>query len=203
MIHVEDTIEGYVATCTNCSWRKVNLDQIPLRHKCNIANDTFTYVPPNWASLPKKPQAAKQPSKIKPPILPRQAINYTKAQVSHIAAGRPECTDAQVAERFSICSSNKCGLFISKGEGLGQCAHHSCGCSLKKLAVYGERNKLRWADQQCPAINPETDKPYWGKVSTNEVELRNNDGGGESGQPTASYYGLTRFFRFLRALVVH
>jgi hypothetical protein len=74
-------------------------------------------------------------------------VNFSKAAVQHLAAGCPQATDEQVAERFAICQG--CELFKPKAEGSGTCQHPSCGCSLKAVGVTG-LNKLRWADQKCP-----------------------------------------------------
>ncbi len=81
------------------------------------------------------------------PSLPRRAANYAKAGALHLASGRPLAADKQVAERFAICQA--CPLFKPKDDGQGVCTHSSCGCALKAVGVTG-RNKLRWADSQCP-----------------------------------------------------
>jgi hypothetical protein len=81
------------------------------------------------------------------PSLAKKALNFTIAATQHVAAGRPQSSDAQVAERFAICQT--CELFEPKGEGQGVCKHRSCGCALKAVGLTG-RNKLRWGDSQCP-----------------------------------------------------
>lgn len=86
------------------------------------------------------------------PSLLRQAANFSGAVARHIAAGRPQATDEQVAARWAVCQANQCGLFRLLGEGQGQCLHKSCGCSLKMVGSESSvaPNKLRWADQKCP-----------------------------------------------------
>jgi hypothetical protein len=140
-----------------------------LRHKCNVTGETHTFYPPSWlenAEQRKKEREAAKPVKQQPnePGLLQKTVNYTKAKASHVWHGSPEVTDEQMAERFAICQSNQCGLYIAKGEGLGTCGHKSCGCPLKRVSEKGEDSKLRWADQQCPATNPETGRSYWGKI---------------------------------------
>lgn len=83
----------------------------------------------------------------KEPGLIRKAANFTKATAAHVAAGRPEASDEQVAERFAKCQA--CPLFKATSEGQGRCTHSTCGCNLKVVGLKG-RNKLRWADQKCP-----------------------------------------------------
>lgn len=81
------------------------------------------------------------------PSLARKAVNFAVAGTKHLAAGRPQATDEQVAARFEICKG--CELFKPKQEGYGVCQHPSCGCALKTVGLAG-MNKLRWADQVCP-----------------------------------------------------
>lgn len=84
---------------------------------------------------------------MKEPSLAVKAKNFAAASAHHAAAGFPQATDEQVAERFAACES--CPLFKPKSGGHGVCTHGSCGCSLKAVGLEG-RNKLRWADQSCP-----------------------------------------------------
>jgi hypothetical protein len=90
----------------------------------------------------------------RPPSLLRKAGNFVTAAAHHVAAGSPSATDEQVTERFAICQD--CELFeakitVSETNQIvqGTCNHPSCGCSLKRVGLTG-RNKLRWADQECP-----------------------------------------------------
>lgn len=150
---------SYTYTCPDCQWSQTRPVVMPTRHIC-LDGSPVVHIPSNYVpgSIP-KPE--KPPS---PPSLVKQAFNYSKAKVNHVIAGRPKCTDEQMAERFAVCQSNRCGLFIAKGDGLGQCAHASCGCTLKRLSEVGEDSKLRWADQQCPATDPATNERFWGKL---------------------------------------
>ena len=84
---------------------------------------------------------------LKEPSLAVKAKNFAVASAKHAAAGFPQATDEQVAERFAACES--CPLFKPKGDDHGVCTHGSCGCSLKAVGLSG-KNKLRWADQSCP-----------------------------------------------------
>jgi hypothetical protein len=93
------------------------------------------------------------------PGLAQKAMNFAKAAAQHIAAGSPQATDRQVEERFAICKA--CELYSPKNENQGTCRHTSCGCALKTVGV-GGKNKLRWADQECPlkkwlAVKPGAD----------------------------------------------
>lgn len=101
-------------------------------------------------------KAGEEKPDYRPPSMLRKAANFTKAAVKHVAAGSPQATDEQVAERFAICQS--CPMFKATGEGQGECS--KCGCGLKAVGVAGV-SKLRWADQACPigkwkAIAPTT-----------------------------------------------
>ena len=179
MIKVEQTDDGkWLATCPHCRWKFAQPIHTKTRHDCKVTGERYVYVPADWETRSredKNPWLAKQVSgrliddeparkkPLAPPSLIRQVFNYTTAKVTHVAAGRPTCSDEQVTERFAICQSNVCGYFIAKGEGLGQCAHQSCGCALKRLSAQTEDSKLRWADQRCPAVVPGSDPPrrFW------------------------------------------
>lgn len=98
------------------------------------------------------------------PSIGRKAANFTKAAIKHAAAGSPRATDAQVDERFAICQQCPSGYYkITQEEihedllpELGTCLHKSCGCVLAP-STYRGKNKLRWADQQCP-------EGHWNKL---------------------------------------
>lgn len=105
--------------------------------------------------------AALPSTKPRGPGIARKAANAARSTAKHVSKGSPKATDAQVAERFAICSSNACGLYDAKGDGRGTCLHATCGCNLRSV---GDEdllpNKLRWADQECPvamwpAITPD------------------------------------------------
>ncbi len=73
--------------------------------------------------------------------------NFASAAVSHVAAGMPMCSDAEIIRRHDICL--KC-------EHLKDNACQLCGCPVARAAGYV--SKLSWADQECPAGK-------WGKVT--------------------------------------
>lgn len=62
-------------------------------------------------------------------------------------------SDKKIDELFKICSSNKCGKFISKRTDLGQC--EICGCYLRD-SKNKQLNKLAMSSTRCPH-----DPPYW------------------------------------------
>lgn len=75
------------------------------------------------------------------PSLFRKAVNFSKALVNHLAAGRPQTTDLEAAARQSICENctGPGGFYIAETD---TCTHPSCGCKI--------RRKSRWKDQKCP-----------------------------------------------------
>jgi len=72
--------------------------------------------------------------------------NFASAAVSHVAAGMPMASDAEIIRRHDICLT--C-------EHLMNDACKLCGCPVSR--VYGYLSKLSWADQECPAGK-------WGKA---------------------------------------
>jgi hypothetical protein len=82
-----------------------------------------------------------------------RARNFSRAATAHFLAGLPQASDVDVAARWARCVSNVCGFFAAAGEGQGQCRHKSCGCNLRRLGSESvvTPNKLRWAEQACPA----------------------------------------------------
>lgn len=89
---------------------------------------------------------------ITPPKLTKRIQNFTKASANHLMTGMKHCSDEQKKKRFEICKSNKCGLFLSKGEG-GICSHDNCGCFIRSNGKF--LDKLSWADSKCP-------EGFWG-----------------------------------------
>jgi len=167
MITVEQTAEGtWLATCPHCGWQFTQAIHTKTRHNCPLTQERYTYVPADWETRSREEKnpyllhrvggsviiAEDDPRReLKEPGLLVKANNYRKARAEHKRAGKPEATDEQVAERFAICQA--CPLFKPKGDGQGVCTHPSCGCSLKTVGLTG-RNKLRWAEQQCPLPAP-------------------------------------------------
>lgn len=79
--------------------------------------------------------------------------NFVRSGVRHVSASMPKASDADVAARWDICKSAVCGLFRLQSAGKGYCAHPQCGCNLRALGNESAvtPNKLRWADEKCPA----------------------------------------------------
>lgn len=153
MIKVEPLDDKWRASCTDCGWYLIQGWHAKFRHKCKATGETTTYTPPDWESrtaLERSPHLKTEGDPrldLAEPNLMVKAKNFSKASVRHAAAGFPEATDEQVAERFAICQA--CDIFKPKSEGQGVCTHKSCGCALKAVGLTG-RNKLRWADSVCP-----------------------------------------------------
>jgi hypothetical protein len=104
------------------------------------------YVRPGAKQVAQTAPPKKEPRRIEPKrTLAQKAATFAKSAARHIAAGLPQATDEQVAERFAVCQA--CPHFIPKSDGQGECS--KCGCGLKAVGVSG-LNKLRWADESCP-----------------------------------------------------
>ena len=95
-----------------------------------------------------------------PPSFSKRVANFGKAGAKHLLTGRQHCTPEQRRERFKICKSNKCGLFIPHGPG-GMCSHDDCGCFIRSNGKF--LDKLSWADSKCPVDE-------WGPISTENDE---------------------------------
>lgn len=91
------------------------------------------------------PEARREPPPM--PSLARQAVNFTRAAVRHVAAGRPKASDEVKAARLAIC--RECEFYVPETI---RCRAAGCGCY---LAV-----KTGWAAQSCPL-----DPPKWGPVA--------------------------------------
>lgn len=83
------------------------------------------------------------------PSLAKRGANYSKAMLRWIRAGRPVCTEDQIAERLAICQA--CPLFDAVKE---HCT--KCGCPANRNAN-AMRNKLAMATESCP----HPDGPRW------------------------------------------
>lgn len=160
--NIESVATGFKHVCDGCGWAIV----LPKKAIAKCPRCPTVAVPAANEVTRPSPQ---------PPGLARQAFNYAKAAAAHVAAGRPICSDEQVAERFAICQA--CPLFRYISEGRGKCAHSTCGCSLKAVGLTG-RNKLRWADQVCPytevngipSVKGGDHKPKWTAISIAQAE---------------------------------
>lgn len=92
-------------------------------------------------------EAKERAEKPLPSVITR-ALNFTQAAAIHLMHGSPKCTDAQVESRLAICLG--CEWYRPSDK---TCA--ACGCPASRAKVY--RNKLRWADSECP----HPDGPSW------------------------------------------
>jgi hypothetical protein len=50
MLKVEQTAEGWTATCPRCGWEMKQTSHIPTRHRCQTTGEIITYIPPDWES---------------------------------------------------------------------------------------------------------------------------------------------------------
>jgi hypothetical protein len=83
---------------------------------------------------------AAYPSKPKPGVsLQLKAVNFATSAARHVAAGMPQATDEQVAERFAICQG--CEHFDGR-------ACRQCGCPVVRERKF--LSKLSWAGESCP-----------------------------------------------------
>jgi hypothetical protein len=84
-----------------------------------------------------------------PPIsFATKARNFAASAAKHLAAGMPQATEEQVAERFAICQG--CEHFDGKACG-------KCGCPVVREKKF--LSKLSWAGESCPVGK-------WGPVSS-------------------------------------
>ena len=103
-------------------------------------------------------------TKPEPPSMVKRAVNFTKAVTQHVMTGRKHCSEEQKAERFNICKSNQCGLFLPNGEG-GICSHDKCGCYIRSNGQF--MDKLSWAESKCPV-------DMWGPIIQKDEENTQN-----------------------------
>lgn len=153
MLKVEPIDDKWRASCDACGWYLIQGWHAKFRHRCKATGETTTYTPPDWQDRAPSERSPHLKTERDPredlaePSLLAKAGNFARATAGHVAAGLPQATDDQVAERFAICQG--CEIFKPKGDGQGVCTHASCGCNLKTVGLTG-RNKLRWADSVCP-----------------------------------------------------
>jgi hypothetical protein len=92
------------------------------------------------------------PGKLRPkrfgPTFAQKARNFAASAAKHLAAGMPQATEEQVAERFAICQG--CEHFDGK-------ACRKCGCPVVRQKKF--LSKLSWANESCPVGK-------WGPVSS-------------------------------------
>jgi hypothetical protein len=92
------------------------------------------------------PQQRPDLSRTDAPGFLNKVKNFAAAAASHVVAGMPMASDADIIKRHDICL--QCEHFRDNACSL-------CGCPLSRVAGYV--SKLSWADQECPAGK-------WGKV---------------------------------------
>jgi hypothetical protein len=80
--------------------------------------------------------------------LTQKLANFASAAARHVAAGMPQATEEQVAERFAICQG--CEHYDGK-------ACRKCGCPIVRQRQFV--SKLSWAHEKCPVGK-------WGPVSS-------------------------------------
>jgi hypothetical protein len=73
------------------------------------------------------------------PSLAQKAANVARSATRHVAAGMPQATDDQVAERYTICQG--CEHFDGR-------ACRQCGCPVVRERKF--LSKLSWAGESCP-----------------------------------------------------
>ena len=78
----------------------------------------------------------------------QKALNFAASSAKHVAAGMPQATEEQVAERFAICQS--CDHFDGS-------ACRQCGCPVVRERKF--LSKLSWAGESCPVGK-------WGPVAS-------------------------------------
>lgn len=135
-------------TCQHCGLSFEVVDK-PVTHYCAVLERRTALWPPGLERTIRTGRESRPQSTPEEPGLLRKAVNFTKAAVDHARKGFTRVSDEVVTARFNVCSSNTCGFYKSLNNQEGQCLHPSCGCSLKPVGISG-KNKLRWAEQQCP-----------------------------------------------------
>jgi hypothetical protein len=81
-----------------------------------------------------------------------KAANFATSAAKHIAAGMPQCSDAERERRFAICQG--CEFYDGS-------ACSKCGCPVVREKRFV--SKLAWADSECPVGK-------WGKEARKAVD---------------------------------
>jgi hypothetical protein len=140
----QPTYENGVLTCTACG---VDFEKVTASDLAAIGGDLSKIRRSCGVTAPAVP-VTQEPASV--PSAVRRAANFAKAAARHVAAGMPKCSQAQIEARLAVCRG--CHLYqvdaASEGTTSGTCTHESCGCRLSRRAAF--RNKLAWADQECP-----------------------------------------------------
>jgi hypothetical protein len=115
-----------------CRERGYTLDDV---RACIVAEDGDSItVDETHAAYPRAAQPAPQG-----PGLLTKVANFTKSAVSHIAAGAPRASDAEIERRFAICQG--CEFYDGS-------ACTKCGCPVVRESRFV--SKLAWAGEKCP-----------------------------------------------------
>lgn len=127
-----------------CTERGYTLDEVM---PCVVSQDgdewTIDVEHPAYPRTPRpgyEPQPAQDLTRTDAPSFLTKVKNFASAAVSHVAAGMPMASDAEIIRRHDICLT--C-------EHLRNDACNLCGCPVSRVAGYV--SKLSWADQECPA----------------------------------------------------
>ena len=133
-----------------CTERGYTLDEVM---PCVISQDgdewTIDVDHEKYPRTPKpdhEPQPAPDLARTDAPSFLAKVRNFATAAVSHVAAGMPMASDAEIIRRHDICLT--CEHLVDD-------ACNLCGCPVSRAAGYV--SKLSWADQECPAGK-------WGRV---------------------------------------
>jgi hypothetical protein len=73
------------------------------------------------------------------PSMLSKAANFATSAAKHIAAGMPQCSDAERERRFAICQG--CEFYAGS-------ACSKCGCPVVREQKFV--SKLAWANEKCP-----------------------------------------------------
>jgi len=126
------------AVCPRC-WTRLSRSEA-ISHPCDSGKQN-----PNGSSRSPLPPDV---SRANDPSLATKARNFAASAAKHLAAGMPQATEEQVAERFAICQG--CEHFDGK-------ACRKCGCPVVRQKKF--LSKLSWANESCPVGK-------WGPVSS-------------------------------------
>jgi hypothetical protein len=69
----------------------------------------------------------------------QKAANFATSAAKHVAAGMPQCSDAERERRFAICQG--CEFYDGS-------ACSKCGCPVVRESRFV--SKLSWANEKCP-----------------------------------------------------
>lgn len=125
-ILIRTDANSVTAECALCGRGYDSLDVTPGMCKNPVAVDTVT---------------AAIATRI--PNIAIRAINYSRFFITEVLIRRaiPASSDL-IDERFEICTSNVCGLFVN-----GVCS--DCGCFVNRKLAHQGANKAAWKSETC------------------------------------------------------